>query len=344
MEHSSADASKPLEAEVIHLGGAVDALKLGIAVQWAPRRWRKALQDMQQRVQRGETLDAAYRAAARRMPAEMQSLWQEAFQTNDPCGLVQSALQVRMRQGIYWRQLVGTLAYPLSLLYATIIVAVGFNYALSVGVDLSWVAELGVDGFDRIQAAAADQLAAVQAVGVFALWLLVIAAAVRWLGPRWAWLAVAGGVAYVGAPLRYLAFSSLLRRILVFIQSGAGEGQAITAAARSLRGSELEMVGRGLQARLTHGLSLGNALAESLLADRITRPILRTLDHAPGEMGPAIESAADLLDRMGDMQCRMIRRILTPLVIISVPVLLFSTFATYLNLLLRFLNLLVAWT
>ncbi len=322
-------SSRTIESEVVDIDGAVDALQLGIAAQVGPRRWRRALHAIRQRIEAGETLEEAFATEARRMPAEMRSLWQQALRTDDPCGVVLRSLQDRNRQSGHRREWAAALAYPTALLVAMMLIALVFNYSLSVVVDWNRFELLMNLDRAKVVAQAQDQLAAVSSLSMFVVWLMMVVACVRWVGPPWGWLAVVGGLAQIGAPLRYAALGHLLRRIVVFMRAGVGEAEAIAAAARSLRGSELEVAAYRLQSRLECGQSLGNALAESLLADRVTRPVLRTLDHQRRDRGQALANLSNLLDRMCETQSRMIRRIAVPLLVFSVMMLMLSTLGTY---------------
>jgi type II secretory pathway component PulF len=101
----------------------LDALKLRIASKVAPRAWSSALESLAQGLQAGKTWHEATNASAWRADANLRALVGAALRSGRPADVTLELLQRRAHTMSSWRDLISTLAYPVTLLAFALLVA-----------------------------------------------------------------------------------------------------------------------------------------------------------------------------------------------------------------------------
>lgn len=318
-------------AELLESPSAVtaqDALKLTLAGQVAPRRWRRHLQAVVRHLDHGVPLDEALRQQASAMPRELRCLFQEAMVVPDPTSLLVEAVRARadVRQG--WRELISIILYPLGLFVVALSIGVGFSYAMTQMVDMNWIDQFGFAGFDSTVTNLVDQHHAVVGLAVITAWVGIMLLTIALVGPSWAWIAVLGGFVLIGKPLRWTSLREILHRFELFVSQGLSTLDAANSVSRSFSSSSQAVVTRAIARRIEAGMPLGKALGASMLTDGLCRPALLMLDDSD-DISRSMGKTADLLGQMTDQRCQMLGSILPVFVLSLVGTILWATLSAY---------------
>ncbi|GIW98297.1 MAG: hypothetical protein KatS3mg111_1630 [Pirellulaceae bacterium] len=332
MDESSAfdpqlESVQPVEA----VGAAtLDQIRLRLAVELAPARWRRSLRAWEALIAAGHPWEQCLAELRPRMPRELFSLCTQAQHTPRPSELLLRIAMAHREQQQQWQSFKQAIAYPLFLMYAAVVLAAVFNWSLSQMIELGWVENLQLDDAVGLINVQRDEVQAVWSLCILTLWLGAVGCCLRWLGPRWCLLAVVSGLGVVGRPVRHTALSKLLRYLALFLEGGIRPGELVPAVARSLQGTELEIVAQHVNRRVIEGMPLGEALAQSVIADAFTRPLLRGLDYNhPRDFSGVLHELSHALDRMADADIQMLRRVLPPLLIFLIVALMWGALMNY---------------
>lgn len=320
-----------LEAELIASGNTtIDALKLRLASQIAPKRWARYLNAVASDCESGHGLDNAFSSHSARMPRELRCLIQESMQLADPGGFLIDALRARDAIQRSWRELFSLIAYPVSLLLFALFVGSGFTWILTQTIDLSWMNGFGLPGYDAVIARINDQHNAVFGMTVAAVWAIACTATIYFLGPPWSWVSVIGGISIVGRPFRWIALHELINRYEMFIRQGVHGIDAANAVARSFQGGSLSVVSLRVAQRIELGTPIGRSLASSILCDELCKPALLLLDAKRSADASAFHDASTLMGRLAEQRCRALGMILPVFVLAAVGTTVWASISAYL--------------
>lgn len=329
----SSEMSNSVTAAQVLEGGAggisLDGLKLRLAVQVAPRGWRRSLGRLATAVDQGHPLDEAFHAVQLSLPKELRCLMSEALSVGDPVGLLLEALRVRDEVGRNWRELMMLIAYPLCLFGFALSVAVAFSFVMTQTVSFAWIEEFGFAGFEYVQAGLLDQHHAILGLGIVTGWVAVVLLTIFFVGPTWAWVAVVGGIVVFGKPLRWISLQEILYRFNLFVSQGLGTSEAAAAVSRSFGRSSQSVVTQTIASRIAAGVPLGRAMSLSMLSDGLCRPALLMLDLRGQDMSRALLETAELFGVLVEQRCQTLRAILPVFLLCLIGTILWGTLCSY---------------
>ena len=305
------------------------SLQLQLAEQLSPWTWRKELRKIRAELESGKDLEAACASSLERAPAELRNLLDEALKVPAPLELLIDALRIRedVRRG--WRELVAVLAYPCVLFVIAIVVAVSFSTVMKNMVYFDWIEDFGLSGADFVTTNLTDQHQAIVGLALMTLWTVVVLLSVYLIGPRWGTVAVIGGMFIIGKPIRWVCLQELLGRLQLFVKQGLNPVEAAEATANSFLKSRNEVAAMAIASRIQRGTSLGQAFAQSSLADGICRPSLYMLDERESDMEVALGEAVSLLGKLTTQRCRTLAGILPVFALAIIGTVLWSTLCAY---------------
>lgn len=311
--------------------GTIDALNLRIALEAGPRRWRAGIKRVLDTLQIGQPLEQALLANQSQLPKDLRSLFAAAMKLPEPTKFILDCVVIPRETNFLKWQLRIMIVYPLLMLSLTAGIC-----ALVCGVLYNLLSEgfsdFGLTGFDAALSYVEDQKAAIGAMFVIVVWSGIVWATVRWLGPSWAPSAVLGGLPLIGKPMRWgYLYELLIRYGLVYQQVPDSAGGAAIVAA-SLRESPLEIVAELTAKRIRSGVSLGNALAQSMLCDGLSAPAILSVDHAT-RLPEACVKVAENLKSSAESRCRVVSGILPFFVLILIGTMIWGTISGYLAIL-----------
>ncbi len=327
-ELPSADESPSVEPILIDSGAiTLDALKLRLAAQIAPARWRSTLERMATRIEAGDSLEML--ATTTTMPRELECLCKEAMRLPDPTRFILDALRGRSEVRTNWNGLASLIGYPLAMLMFAVLIGTAFSYSARGIVDFSGLEDLGIRGFDYIQANIEDQQHALMGVGMVVIWTALALLTVALAGPPWAWSAIVGGFIIVGRPLRWVSLQEILYRFHLFAEQGVADGSIGRAVARSFSRSSQAMVAESVARRIEAGMPVGRALANSMLSDGLCSPALLLLDEQEAATSANFLRSSRLLGQLAEQRCRVLGMILPVLLLLIVGTIIWATISCY---------------
>lgn len=316
-----------LEAEILSGPITLDALKLRLAAQVAPRRWRSSLERLADQVDAQVPLEHA--AQRTPLPRELHSLMREGLLLPDPAGFVLNALRARGQVHENWRAFTSLISYPLALLVFATLMGCAFSYSTRNMVDLSGIEEFGLSGFETVRMRIDDQHAAMTGAAVGVGWLLLVMATIALVGPAWAWTAIVGGVILIGRPLRWVSLQELLHRFHLFAEQGVNDSRLGHAVARSFSGGSQAIVAESVAQRVDAGIPIGRSLTMSMLSDRLCSPALLLLDSQTGKGSTSFRSTAELLGVLAQQRCQALSAVMPLVVLLCVGTIIWSMFSCY---------------
>ncbi len=329
--------SEELQPEILNGPLALDGLKLRLAAQVAPRRWRRSLESLAQAIDSGETLEGAFKLKRAAQPRELRCLITESLSVPNPTTLILEAVRIRQSIGRDWRELMQLMIYPLIL----------FGLALLVGGSLSFLMlgsrefsiffmyeqmydDFGLRGGENFIAVMHDQQQAIIGLTFACGWTVAVMLTVFLIGPRWAWSAVLGGVLLFGRPLRWISLREILQRYELFISQGLSTIAATERVTHTFQFSSQSVASKAIAGRIQAGIPLGQALCGSLLSDGLSRPALRLLDLQGSDMPHALAETAELLGKLIEQRCRGLAMLLPVFSILFVGTIVWATLSAYL--------------
>lgn len=328
-DHVSADGSNSVAPILLETGAiTLDALKLRLAAQIAPWRWRSTLEHMATGIEAGDSLDTL--AKTIRMPRELACLWGEALRLPDPTRFMLDALRGQGEARASWNALASLIGYPLALLIFAVSIGAAFSFVAQGIVDFSGLDDLGLAGFDYVQAAIEDQHNALMGVAIVVVWTAVVLLTMAVVGPPWAWMAVIGGVMLIGRPLRWVSLQELLYRFHLFAEQGVVDGSLGRAVARSFSRSSQSVVAESVAYRIEAGTPVGRSLARSMLSDGLCSPALLLLDEQDAHTSAGFLRSARLLGRLAEQRCRVLGMVMPVLLLLIVGTIIWATISCYL--------------
>lgn len=324
---------KELAPEILNGPLALDGLKLRLAAQVAPRRWRRPLESLAQAIDGGAGLDVAFERLQTSLPQELRCLIAESFRVRDPSSLILAAIRVRQSIGRTWSELISLMIYPLALLGFALLVGCAFNFMILGNPGLSILnvyEEFGLAGVQWIADYMVDQSQAIIGLTICLGWTLLVLITIAMVGPRWGLNTVLGGMLLIGRPLRWNSMREILQRYELFITQGMSSIDATESVARTFEQSSQAVTSRAIAGRIQAGIPLGQALCLSLLSDGLSRPALRLLDLRGDEMPQAIADTSELLRRLTEQRCRGLATLLPIFSILFIGSIVWATATVYL--------------
>jgi type II secretory pathway component PulF len=331
---------QPLNAEIVQPGSAaanLDSLNLRIALQIAPRRWVSSLRKLVNSTEQGQSLDEAVRQHSRNMPIELRSLLEAGLKLPEPTRFLLDAIVARRdSEGVRW-QLIALVIYPLAML----LFAAGICFIVTSLLHVLMTegfSDFGLVGFDQAAAYVQDQsMALMAAIGIL-VWCVVVGLTLRLVGPRWAGVAVLGGLPLYGKPTRWIILNELVHRL------GLASGQvndpimAMEATAASFQGSSNEVVANLACRRMISGVSTGSAFTQSMLSDGLCAPLLLSIDQNQN-LAEGCERVAKALRRIADTRCKFLSMTMPVFVIITIATMIWGTISGYVAIMIMMMRL-----
>lgn len=320
------------QAEILEPGASaisLDALKLRLAQQIAPFRWKGAIASLANQVAGGAPLGEAVAGLKASTPVELRSLLAEAMQTAEPASLLVEAIRVREDVRRNWRELMGLILYPALLLGFAIAVGVAFSFTMQSMIDFEWIEEFGLAGGEQVHNNLVDQHHAIVGLAMICTWVGVVLLTLAIAGPAWAWVSVVGGLVVIGKPLRWVSLQEILNRYQLFIAQGMSTTDTADAVARSFRSSGQSTVAAAIARRIHAGVPLGKAIGSSMLSDGVCRPALLMLDQRESDMAQSLRETAELLGMLVEQRCRTLSAVLPVFVLCLVGTILWATLSAY---------------
>ncbi len=317
-----------LQAEILDGGTmTLDALKLRLAAQVAPKTWRRALLGGAERLESGASLEEVVRQT--KLPAELASLMRAALPLPDPTGFLLNSLRARDEVRATWSAFLVLVSYPLALLLFASLIGASFSYSVRGMVDFSEMESYGLPGMENVRAMIDDQHAAMRGAALAVGWMVLVLLSVFFFGPAWGWNAILGGVLIIGRPLRWVSLEEILHRFHLFAEQGVSGARLGQAVADSFSKSAQATVARGIAQRMDAGVPLGRSLAMSMYSDPLCRPALLLLDKQGSQLTDALMQTARLLGSLSEQRCRVMSMIVPVFLLAAVGTILWSTITCY---------------
>ncbi len=322
-------ATTELQAEILDGSKLLDALKLRLAAQQAPPRWKESLVRLANQLEQGSPLETAIGNLGR-APRALRSLLDESLLVPNPTSLVLAAMRAQASNRQSWQVVTRLVAYPLVLLGLSLAVGVAFSWLISNTLPIDVYREFELGGVEPLIGFIEDQYQAVLGMALSYIFVVLVFLTILIAGPPWAWSAVLTGIGLIGRPLRWIALREILQSYQMFISQGLSSVAAAEAVARLFRHSSRSVVAAKLAERIEAGIAPGQSLCLSLLSDGLTRPALRLLDLRGGQLPRALAETEELLGSLIEQRCRALSTVLPFFLLVIVGSTIWATLCTYL--------------
>ena len=167
----------------------LNCVKLRLAQQYAPRRWRAWIESVALGLEQGIPLEAAIGKGRSPAPHELGALVDSAMQVGAPTQLILDALRTRESLRSSWKELWTLLLYPT----VTLVFASSIGAMFSSIMDFGFLEEFGLAGADRVLATVNDQRQSMYGLAFVLGWTILILGTIAVIGPPWA-LTTSGGL------------------------------------------------------------------------------------------------------------------------------------------------------
>ena len=304
----------------------LNSVKLQLAHQYAPWRWRAWIESLISSLERGTPLDEAIHKLRSSAPRELGVIVDSAMQVGAPTQLILDALRTREALRSSWRELWYLLLYPT----ITLVFAITIGVMFSTTMDFGFLEEFGLAGAERVLGLVDDQRQAMYGLAFVVGWTMLVLGTIALVGPAWALTSIIGGVRVFGRPLRWINLSEILHRYQLFTAQGLSTLNAATAVTQSFSNSSQRYAAEGIERRIRQGSSLGDAFAATSLSDGLCRPALRMLDYRGSDLPAALGETSELMRQMVEQRCRSLSGVMPLLVLLIVGSVVWSIFSCYL--------------
>lgn len=315
-----------------------DAIKLRIAAQLAPRRWRRELERLGAEIEQGRDWQKAIDDVTKRRP-DLGYILSAALAAGHPASITMNLIQQRAISRVSWQGLLSSLAYPLILL--AIALLVGSLMSMSM---LGMVTSTWNEAGDRLLPFDAPVMNRVQEFydasigGLFLVaWGIGLAVLAYWIATPNAWLKLMGSVPVFGRPYRWLHLSDLLTRISVFSQFQPALDRTLTLTAQSFGAQAPAAISLYLAQAIEQGEALPNAIHKTIVSDSRAGMALTLID--PSDLSGSTLRASRLVDEMILATCNQLRLILPVFIMLLVASIIWGTWSSYFELLAAFREL-----
>ncbi len=328
MDNQQSD--KPLAPEIVgSVAHTLDALKLRLAAQVAPLRWRRSLLMIADACESGKNYEMTVNSQELRISSSLQPLLKVSLQVPDPTQLVLDAIQRYTESRRSWRRMMSLVAYPIALLLFALIVGAGFGYVISQA-STNFIEEFGLVVNSAIYDSLDDHYQAMVGLLLILGWTMLVGVALFLVGPPWAWSAVVGGLFIVGRPLRWTALRELVDRFFL-IEKQAPTAPTAELVSSSFSKSSLERVAALVGKRIQSGSPLGAALSDTMYTDGLCRPALLRIDALGDKHLFALESTVEVLSKLIAHRCQALSMVVPAFVMALVGSVIWSTVSAYIN-------------
>lgn len=304
----------------------LNSVKLQLAQQYAPRRWRAWIGSVALALEQGTPLDEAVRRVRSSAPTELGPLIDSAMQVHAPTQLILDAMRTRESLRSSWKELWILLLYPA----ITLVFAISIGAMFSSTMDVDFLGEFGLKGADQILALVHDQRQSMFGLAFVVGWTILVLGTIALIGPAWALTSIIGGVRVFGRPLRWINLSEILHRYRLFISQGMPTIDAAKAVSQSFSSSAQRYAAEGIERRIRQGSTLGDAFASTSMSDGLCRPALRMLDYRGNDLAASLGETSELLQHMVEQRCRSLAGVMPLLVLLIVGSVVWSIFSCYL--------------
>lgn len=302
-------------------GVALDVLKLRIAVQLAPRRWRDGLERLTSNLEAGAGWEEAV-AHCSGASGRLKSLVAAAVEAGHPADITLAILRRRANMLQSWQQMVSALLYPTLLLFIALIVGSFTGLTMMKFTNDPW--DIGsTSGLVRD-----FNDTAIGALLIMAWSLLMITSAYFLASPQ-AWLKLVGATPLVGRPYRWLAMSELLSRVSVFSQYRPQLPEALRMTARSYGTDALSTIAEHIANEVEQGKGFRAALHHTILSDERAGVTLTLIEMDSVHFSDSLVRASLLLEQMSQYLCTRLKLVYPVFVLLAIASLVWGAWASY---------------
>ena len=285
---------------------SIEQLKLQLAIELAPRRWRTTFLAFAKQISAGLGINEAI--ANSRPPRPLANLLRAVSDCPDPFATL-TELLAATRKRTTLSQAFTPLVYPL------IVVALTFLMTSL----LAWIGQYAVSGTEWVNWATNEkndfirQLFHAQwsrsvAAGTLLVWSLIVVGVVLCLAPRMVRLNLVIHVPWFGKLARWSMLRDLVERLGIFIGTGISADQATECMVQCYRGSLMEIPARGIAKRIRLGQPIDEAIRKSILCDEFLRPATLPLEDARQEIPTKLAEFETLVDSIFEQRRILMER------------------------------------
>jgi type II secretory pathway component PulF len=315
---------------------AVEQLKLQLASELAPARWRLPLTRFSKRLGSGQVWTESIDQA--RLPKVLKNWLHAVSFCPDPVQTLSDLLRSKRSSKTVAQSLI-PLIYPVSILVATFLLTsllawIGWSQLKNVEW-YDWTR--GNRIIDVIPHSFQSQLVRSIAAALMVGWLLLVGLIIICMAPRLMQLSLLIHLPWVGKLIRWSMLRDLLNPLAVLLRTGITTDQAVEALMSSVHGSLLAIPAKGLQKRISDGESLEQAIRNSMLCDEFLRPATQRLFDAQHDTPSKVQDLASLANRLFEQRATALSRLATRVCLLLV-VCMYARIAVDVCLLLQGIN------
>jgi type II secretory pathway component PulF len=304
----------------------LDVLKLRIAVQLAPKRWRSGLERVIVDLEAGRSWEEVV-ARSGRSSASLQALLAAALEAGHPAEITLSVLQRGAGMKHSWQQMITALMYPtIIIIFAQIVGSITGMLLMSI------VADNSIFGEDVSRPARDFNDMATGAL-LMIVWMLVLLVSAYVLASPKAWLKLVGSTPLIGRPYRWLALCELLSRLAIFSRYQPVLPQALRITARSYGTQALSAIAAHVAEDVEQGHGFRSALHHTILSDERAGVSLTVVDMDGQRFGQSLERASQLLEQMTRYTCLRLKLAYPVFALLIIAGVVWSAWASYLTVL-----------
>ena len=274
----------------------IDSLKLQLAAELAPTRWKNALTRFSKFIHDGNIwIDSVNGAKPSR---DLKNLLLAVSYCPDPIVSLCEFLRAK-RSHKTFAQTLQPLIYPALLLVATFVVTSGMAWiGATITAGFEWIDWRTGRTDNLISQLFQSQWIRAVATAALTLWLVLVAFILHFLGSPLTRLSLAIEMPILGKLVRWSMFRDLLHTFSVFLASGITAEQAALASAECYRGSLLAIPARGLGHRIQAGQSIEQAIRNSVLCDEFLGPAAWSLLRSEEQTSSGLQSLSVLANQL----------------------------------------------
>ena len=274
----------------------IDSLRLQLAAELAPARWKKSLTRFSKLIRAGAIwADSVSQAKPAR---DLKNLLLAVSNCPAPIETLCELLRAK-RNNKTFLQALQPLLYPALLLLATFLVTSGMAWIGStITMGLEWYDWRRGRADNLISRLFQSQWIRAVATAYLVGWLVLVALILRFLGAPLTRLSLAIELPVVGKLVRWSMFRDMTSTYSVFLASGGNAEQAAQALAECYQGSLLAIPARGLLQRIRAGQPIEQAIWNSVLCDEFLGPASRSLQRSEEQTSSGLQSLSSLANQL----------------------------------------------
>ena len=312
-----------------------DAIKLRIAAQVAPRRWRVELDRLREKLEQGSDWPTAIAAVAKKQP-ELADLLSAALAAGHPASITAQLIQQRAASRASWQHLLTALVYPLGLMIVALVVGSLLSMSMMSMATQDWgFSENSYPPIDAsIMNRAHDFYDASVGGLMLVVWCVVLVLVTYAIATPNAWLKLLSGIPIFGRPYRWMELSELLTRISVFSQYQPSLDKTLELTERSFGKQALAAISRYLAQAVQQGEALPNALHKTIVSDARVGMALTLIEN--NDLTASTLRASKLVDEMILATCNQLRLIMPVFIMLMVASFIWGAWSSYFELMTAF--------